>query len=358
MNNPNDLYGLLVKQQAKYPHMQPQDMVKLIYQNEFGGGHMILDEEESLARLQAEWTSLNREDRLDTPLEDIGGGFCRLHLSSITDCGIAPATVNRLFVLSSNSVVGTVLSFEQKLLVLRKCCEDGALPYSAKDLDSYLNEYRSNGYPPLHHSEIYRRLYRPAYRVIKREFGRYWDLFCKIDCLLSKKDTVTAAVDGNSGAGKSTLSELLGQVYDCNVLHMDHFFLPRELKTRERLLETGGNVDYVRFRREVAEKLAQNQAFSYRPYDCQAGKPSDPIPVPVKRLNVVEGVYSLHPTLIDSYDLKVFLTIEPKTQQERILKRSGALLFKRFIDEWIPMENRYFENLQIARMCDLVIKQG
>ena len=35
--------------------MELTDMVKLLYQNEFGPGHMISDESESLKRLTEEW---------------------------------------------------------------------------------------------------------------------------------------------------------------------------------------------------------------------------------------------------------------------------------------------------------------
>jgi uridine kinase len=84
-------------------------------------------------------------------------------------------------------------------------------------------------------------------------------------------------------------------------------------------------VDYVRFRHEVLEKLAAGQAPSYRKYDCQTGKLTDPITVSANRLTVIEGVYSMHPSLARFYDLKVFLQIEPATQSNRILKRTARL---------------------------------
>ena len=38
----------------KYPGMKPQDCIKLLYQNTWGGGHMIADPEKSLAYLKQE----------------------------------------------------------------------------------------------------------------------------------------------------------------------------------------------------------------------------------------------------------------------------------------------------------------
>ena len=40
--------------------MQIQDMVKLIYQNEFAGGHMIKNEKDSMKRLYEEYTAIDK----------------------------------------------------------------------------------------------------------------------------------------------------------------------------------------------------------------------------------------------------------------------------------------------------------
>ena len=65
---------------------------------------------------------------------------------------------------------------------------------------------------------------------------------CKIDRLLSQKPRVLVAFDGGSAAGKSTLAEYFRSLYDCNILHMDDFFLRPEQRTPQRFEEIGGNV--------------------------------------------------------------------------------------------------------------------
>jgi len=66
-------------------------------------------------------------------------------------------------------------------------------------------------------------------------------------------------------------------------------------------------------------------------------------------------VYSMHPLWINIYDIKIFLTLDPGRQLERIRKRSGEGLLRRFVQEWIPMENLYFEHFNIPQASDLVI---
>jgi len=176
----------------------------------------------------------------------------------------------------------------------------------------------------------------------------------KINTLLKEKDTVIIAIDGNSGAGKSTLAKYIEEHFDCNVFHMDDFFLPPELKTEERLKETGGNVDYVRFRHEVADRLIEGGDFEYRVYNCHTLSFDRTVQVKEKKLNIVEGVYSMHPTLIDIYDYKIFLGVDHDKQLEIITKRSGEALARKFKEIWIPMENRYFEEMKIKEKSDLV----
>ena len=166
----------------------------------------------------------------------------------------------------------------------------------------------------------------------------------QIDDLLTQKDAVIVAIDGKCTSGKTTLASKLAKLYDCNVFHMDDFFLRPEQRTPERFAEVGGNVDYERFLEEVLLPLKSSKTFSYRPFDCSTFTLSDPVIVTPKRLNIIEGTYSHHPYFGNPYDWKILLTIDEETQRRRILDRP-EFLHKRFFEEWIPMENRYFDAL-------------
>ena len=167
----------------------------------------------------------------------------------------------------------------------------------------------------------------------------------QIDSLLMEKDFVIVAIDGKCASGKTTLAAKLAEIYDCNVFHMDDFFLRPEQRTRSRFAEVGSNVDYERFNTEVLTPLKAGQTFSYRPFDCSTFTLADPVCVASKKLNIIEGTYSHHPYFGDPYDLKILLTVDEETQRQRILQRP-AFLHKKFFEEWIPMENRYFARLE------------
>jgi uridine kinase len=176
----------------------------------------------------------------------------------------------------------------------------------------------------------------------------------KIDMLLGEREFVIVAIDGKCTSGKTTLAGQLAEIYDCNVFHMDDFFLRPEQRTAERFAEVGGNVDYERFQEEVLIPLKSRQPLSYCPFDCKTFTLSEPIDVSCKQLNIIEGSYSMHPYFGDPYDLKILLTVDEATQRQRIWKRS-AFLQKRFFEEWIPMENRYLDGFGIPGKADLLL---
>lgn len=176
----------------------------------------------------------------------------------------------------------------------------------------------------------------------------------RIDELIAQREQVIVAIDGNCTAGKTTLAGILSKRYDCNVFHMDDFFLRPEQRTRERYAESGGNVDYERFQAEVLLPLKTGKAFAYHPFNCSTLQLMEPVRIIPKRLNIIEGTYSLHPYFGNPYDLTIFLTVTPELQRARILERPASL-HKRFFETWIPMEKQYFDHWSISENCDFII---
>ena len=173
----------------------------------------------------------------------------------------------------------------------------------------------------------------------------------QIDELWEKKDMIIVAIDGKCTSGKTSSASKLAEIYDSNVFHMDVFFLRPEQRTPERFAEVGGNVDYERFWEAVLLPLKDGKAFSYRPFDCSTFTLAAPVTVTPKKLNIIEGTYSHHPYFGNPYDLKIMLTVDEETQRQRILERP-AFLHKRFFEEWIPMENLYFQQNSMRLLHD------
>lgn len=164
------------------------------------------------------------------------------------------------------------------------------------------------------------------------------------------------AIDGMCGSGKTTLAEYLSSVFDSAIIHMDNFFLPFERKTKERLLEPGGNIDYERFTEIALPALEKREPFSYMAYNCQTAAYDRKMEIPSCALIIVEGSYSLHKRFGHYYDFSLFLNVSSQEQLHRLEARcQNEAKFTRFKTEWIPMENIYHEAQSVRERADLII---
>jgi uridine kinase len=173
----------------------------------------------------------------------------------------------------------------------------------------------------------------------------------KIDELLNEKDYVVVAIDGCAASGKTTLAKELQRHYNCEIIKMDHFFLPPQKRTMERLNTPGGNIDYERFKEEVIDKLGSS--FSYHVFDCSVMALNGVSYINNNRLTIIEGSYSLHPYFGKYYDLSIFLDIDYEEQIRRIKKRNGEEMLKMFTSKWIKYETLYHDEFNIKNIVDI-----
>ena len=349
----NELLDVVREHKAKYPLMQIKDAVKLIYQSEFGPGHFVECPEQSLLRLLKEYREVAvspgaKENK--KLIENIGNGLCRCYLQELSETELE--VLNRIFVYSANSRRGSKESFEQKLQDAKSLFKEAEFSFSEEEYDNYVKELSRAGYPPVSHSETYRKAYRPAYRVIEEKYAPYIELIATIEERRKKQENLIIGIDGNAAAGKTTLAQCLVELYDCEVIHMDEFFLPKELRTFSRMKEAGGNVHYERFAQEVVEGIRSREAFGYQVFSCSEMDYTGVKSISNRKMLVIEGSYALREDFREVYDYKIFMEISEEQQKQRILKRNGVQMYEMFRDKWIPMENHYFEAYKIKAISD------
>ena len=348
----------LLEHCGRYPGLKIRDVFKFLYQSSFGCEHMVssletvtdwIRKEHSCAVMGEAVSEVTGSGTVD-PLD---GDYVRVHLDWL-DRGLSAETLGKLFYLSAKSEEDGRIELERKLDVALEMVRSGELPFDFEGFASAVSEWKNAEYPAVHHSEEFRMMYHPAYRVVAEQYVKFLPLFCEIDRRLGAQRLVVA-IEGGSASGKTTLSQILSRVYDCTVFHMDDFFLRPEQRTAERFSEPGGNVDRERFLEEVLEPLSCGETVRYRRFDCSTFTLGEPMEVEPKQLVIVEGAYSMHPELAGYYDFAVFLDVSPELQRDRIVKRNGPEMAKRFHNEWIPMEQLYFKGLNIKAQCDLVL---
>lgn len=350
------LKNVLTLHAQRYPAMEVRDYVKLLYQSEFGPGHLV-EEGDALEALRAEFTQA-REEAYAPPyaVEAIGGGLCRAHLDPrlITEEDLP--LLGRCF-FSSALPRGTEKGLWEKLGLLTGMAWAGELPLDPREVELFLALYESEGCPPLRHSDAYRELYHPHYRVMERDLSLYAPALRAIDALLrNTQGPILVAVDGRCASGKTTFAQRAEALFDeCNVFHMDDFFLPPEKRTPERLSTPGGNVDYERAATELFEPLRREEAVAHRRFDCHTMTMGEPEGIPYRRLNIIEGSYALHPVLASYSQLRIFFTCSPAVQLARLGRRESPESLEKFQEKWIPMEENYFGSLDLEGRADVLI---
>ncbi|MDL2252922.1 hypothetical protein LJC49_02455 [Ruminococcaceae bacterium OttesenSCG-928-I18] len=347
-----DIKTLLLRQFSLYSAMEMEDVVKLLYQSEFGGGHAFLSQASFSQQLEEELACEEMRSMPKAAIEEIGGGYYRVPLSLLKE-GPSVPTMSKLSMLSSRRNKGSWAGFLEKLKTVQGMISSGQVPLSEEKWNAFLQDCTEETCLPLHHSKRFKALYKPHYRVLEGSLALFLPVFAAVDHALSQKPHTLLGIDGMCASGKSTLASLLNEVYDCGIVYTDDFFLRYAQRTPKRLDEPGGNIDYERLA-PVALQAADDRAFSYPRYNCATGEMGEERQVPAAALTVLEGVYALHPKVNAACDIRVFLMVDSLRQAARIKKRSPAKE-KLFFEQWIPQENAYFVAFSIRESCDVVI---
>lgn len=350
----DELKEIISKHIKKHPKAELQDILKMLYQNEFGPKHLAENEIECFKSLSNEIRSINYDEN-ESLFEDIGCNAVRLNLKAIP-----PETnlnyINKIIVKSANDFCGTNEKLVVKFGLLVVMAQNDEIPFDIQRVRDETNAFAKSGFKPVSHSEIYKKHYSPAYRVISKKYMSLVEAIIGLRNTDFSKKHIVISIDGNSASGKTTLANNLAKLLNAETVHCDDFFLPPELRTKERLNEAGGNIHYERLKDEVIDNLKKPKVISYKAFDCQSGTLKENRFLMNKQVVIVEGAYSCHPYFENYADYKIFLKIDDEKQKERILKRNGEEMLKRFINEWIPLENKYFNEFKIEENADIVIR--
>lgn len=343
--NPRDSIAefrrVLTNHAARYPAMEPQDYGKLLFQNVFGPEHLITDPDKV-----APWIRKERQEAVSArPPEDIGDGLCRIYLDPAWS-EEAANILAKLMVRTAAEVCGTREDLEAKLPTL--------LSLDVPGMPEWVSQWKAAGCPAVHHSETYRRAYHPHYRLLRRCYAAIFPLLLEVSALLFLQQPLVLAIDGRCGSGKTWMADVIGSVFPCRVIHMDDFYLPMDRRSPHWKEIPAGNMDLQRLRSEVLLPARRGEDIQYRAYRCSEGAFLPPELLPAQPLTVVEGSYSLHPTLRDCYHKTAFLSCAPDIQARRLAKREGSHYFA-FVDTWVPLEEQYIRACSPDQICTHVI---
>ena len=173
-DDPGSLLNLLLQHLSWYPLMEPRDVYKLLYQGVMGSEHLLTSSVEYIWNLRSEFERLQPDinQRLLEPVRPDETLF-RLNLRAFKT---RQMKIDKLFSPliettrvpngSRNEVEAVWAGFTQW------CLQGHVCRFEIKKIYQFSLWLFEMEFPAVHHSEIYRREYQPAYRLISNEFIR------------------------------------------------------------------------------------------------------------------------------------------------------------------------------------------
>ena len=162
---------ILADHRLRYPHLQLQDLYKLLHQAVLGSEHAIQDVSQAQTWLEQEASDL--APGFMTPLiEPIAprGKMLRVHLRPYLACTLNLAPLLSGFIHTAEHHQGSLDGLQAVLSQVETVVDQADLPFSVPEIREFFQDMDRRGFPAVHHSETYVENYQPAYRVVSSDF--------------------------------------------------------------------------------------------------------------------------------------------------------------------------------------------
>ena len=165
------VHSILISHDHRYPEWEIPDLYKLIHQAALGSEHAVTDEAGVRKWLFEELAHLSQGP--DEPLLDpisADGRMIRVHLRPFASLSLDPEQLLQAFVRTAGFVHSPREILREYCSVAVDLAREGRLVHNTVQLREYFDRMHAAQFPAVHHSDRYEDVYRPAYRVVAREF--------------------------------------------------------------------------------------------------------------------------------------------------------------------------------------------
>lgn len=164
------LKQLLEYHLAARSEMRARDVYKLFYQAAFGVEHLLTDTAGVRAYLLEELDGLDTLSLSEQLLEriSIDGEMVRVNLRPFKALNLPPELLVQAMFRSAAETRPDTLLFYEWWLEYSSLLRSGLIGPVPADLQEWDRRVQEGDLSPAHHSELYWKAYRPAYRVVRR----------------------------------------------------------------------------------------------------------------------------------------------------------------------------------------------
>jgi hypothetical protein len=171
-DDPDSLLKLIQQHLSWYPLMEPRDIYKLLYQGVMGSEHLLTSSVEYIWHLRSEFERLqpDRNQRLLEPVRPDGTLF-RLNLHAFKSRQMKIDLLFSSLIETARVNTGSKNEVEAVWAGFTRWCLHGQVGrFEIKRIYQFSLWLFRMEFPAVHHSEIYRREYQPAYRLISNKY--------------------------------------------------------------------------------------------------------------------------------------------------------------------------------------------
>jgi len=167
-----EMLKLITSHVNRYPLMQIQDIYKLLFQGTMGVDHYLPNSQTFEEKLAAEMDHILADSSL--PLWEAirpDGKIVRLNLAACKSRTCEISYIASLCYWTANLFQGDLGDLKNAWNTFQRLCHSHRIQKFPLDLvDQFSHQIEKNRFLPMHHSKIYQQAYKPAYRLVVREF--------------------------------------------------------------------------------------------------------------------------------------------------------------------------------------------
>lgn len=176
----NNLHNLLKKEIRNYPQLKLQDVYKLYYQDYFGPGHFLSSRQQALNNLNTELKNYSSPAGNFPALLSIRGynDFIRLDLGWVLKGYLMSKELADMFYKSTLVQLNQPLNWEEHWQEIIRLVSQENIVVTHQEIKQL--QQKAKQQVDVHHSESYRQLYKPHYRLIDRNIWLNYVLMRKV----------------------------------------------------------------------------------------------------------------------------------------------------------------------------------
>lgn len=171
-SSPGEAFTEIILNELKlYPEMQIQDLYKLGYQASYGSYHEAFDSVMAREWLDKEWDETPASTDLPVVEQiNFSGNLVRVNIAAYKREGGAKETLLKAFINTAEKFTGSQATLIKYWEELTELSSKGIVKFEEEELSQYFKVKLNEKLPAVHHSSVYMDLYKPAYRVVIKDY--------------------------------------------------------------------------------------------------------------------------------------------------------------------------------------------